>query len=682
MKPAGGSQQTYRIVPAPDCPRQPGSKQWFTAAELAGLALPGLPKVKRKVNERAAGEGWALKVDGAGLPLARPRQGRGGGLEYHLTLLPTSARVELVKRGLAAAEVSASLALPADGRRDQAQLWNWYEGTSEATRAEARRRAAVIASVDGYERSGLTRSAAVACAAAEHEVAGSTLWAWLALVAGIAAADRLPHLAPRRAGGGAEAEIDADLWTQLVSDYLRPEKPTWASCYARTKLVADARGRRLPHAKTLLRKLEREVDGRLIIARREGAEALRRTLPPQQRSVADLHALELVNIDGHKFDVFTRFPARGGQPGRIGRPIMVAIQDVYSRKILAWRIGETESAVLTRLAFADLFRRWGIPKACLLDNGRAFASKWITGGAKSRFRFKIRDEEPTGILTALGVRIHWATPYRGQSKPIERAFRDLCDAIAKHPALAGAYTGNKPDAKPENYGSHAVELDQLQRIVAAGIDAHNARAGRRTETGQGRFSFDQVFAASYQSAAIGKASPEQLRMALLTADEVSADRQSGAISLFENSYWSPELAQVAGRKVTVRFDPDDLRLPIHVYDRTGRYLASAELLAQTGFLDAQSAKRRARQEAELRKSVRRQAELEQLMSAEQIAALLPDHPDEAEPPVPTVIRPVRHRGATAAQLRPVPASEARETPLNTPFIDRFSTAAARLRVVD
>ncbi|QRY97116.1 DDE-type integrase/transposase/recombinase [Sphingomonas paucimobilis] len=157
--------------------------------------------------------------------------------------------------------------------------------------------------------------------------------------------------------------------------------------------------------------------------------------------------MEAVNIDGHKFDVFCRWP-----DGRIGRPMMVTIQDIYSRKILAWRVDESESALSTRLVFADLFTTWGIPKACLMDNGRAFASKTITGGAKTRFRFKIKDEEPTGVLTALGIAIHWATPYRGQSKPIERAFRDLCDTIAKHPALAGAYTGNKPDAKPRITG--------------------------------------------------------------------------------------------------------------------------------------------------------------------------------------------------------------------------------------
>src|SRR3546814_1666061 len=63
-------------------------------SELADLALAGLPKSKRKVNERAQEECWALKVNDDGLPLARPRKGRGGGLEYHVSLLPAVARSE------------------------------------------------------------------------------------------------------------------------------------------------------------------------------------------------------------------------------------------------------------------------------------------------------------------------------------------------------------------------------------------------------------------------------------------------------------------------------------------------------------------------------------------------------------------------------------------------------------
>ncbi len=647
-----------------------GGKWFFTAAELAELALPGLSRAKRKINERAVEERWALRIDAAGRPLARQRKGRGGGLEYHVDVLPAAAKLELAKRGLTPDGPTPDS--QDDGCAPRSCTWEWYETQPESSKAEAKLRAAVLARVEVFERTNLTRSAAVACAAAEAGVAASTLWGWLALVEGVDQAERLPFLAPRRTGGGAEAEVDERAWRFLKSDYLRPERPTFSSCYRRCQEYCAANGIELPHQRTLKRKLEREVDGRVIIARREGAEALRKAIPPQQRSVVNMHALELVNIDGHKFDVFCRF-----DDGRVGRPIMVAIQDIYSRKFLAWRVGETESAVLTRLAFASLFTKWGIPKGCVLDNGRAFASKWITGGATSRFRFKIREEEPTGILTSLGVKIHWTIPYRGQSKPIERGFRDLCDTIAKHPACHGAYTGNRPDAKPENYGSTAVPIDVFASLVEKGIAAHNARTGRRTETARGA-SFDDVFAASYATAPIGKATPEQLRLALLTADEVSTCRKSGAVTIFGNRYWVPAMSQLAGKKVTVRFVPDDLTLPVHVYDRQGRYLVTAEVLEQTGFLDADAAKSRARQEAEWRKATKRAVELEQLIAAGDLAAMMPDHIDEAPAPNPTVLRPVRHVHSAAA-ARAVQADQGHEV---TPFIDRFAAGVGRLRVVE
>src|SRR5690606_38912620 len=145
----------------------------------------------------------------------------------------------------------------------------------------------------------------------------------------------------------------------------------------------------------------------------------------------------------------------------------------------------------------------------------------------------------TGLLTSLGIRIHWALPFRGQSKPIERGFRDLCDTIAKHPAMEGAYTGNSPTAKPENYGSRAVPMERFVEIVAAGIAAHNARLGRRTETAHGR-SFDETFAESYAAAPIGKALPEQLRMAPLAAEQVRGDRRTGEVKLCGNRYWRAE----------------------------------------------------------------------------------------------------------------------------------------------
>lgn len=648
-----------------------GGKEWFTAAELEQLKLPGLPTTKRKINERAAAERWALRTSERG-PLARPRQARGGGTEYHVDVLPAATRAAIAAKGVVvAARVSAEPISHAQ------QLWRVFEAGSDTVKAEACRRLGVVQLVDAFEAAGLTRSAAVAGAAAQEKVGSSTLWGWLELVAGVAVGDRLPHLAPRRQGGGAEAAIDPGAWQFLLSDYLRPEQPTWSSCYWRmVNGFALPRGLDVPHERTLRRKLEREVDGRLVIARREGAEALRRTLPAQERSVRDIHAMEALNIDGHKFDVFVRWP-----DGRVGRPLMVALQDLHSRKIVAHRIDQSENALVTRLVFGDAFRDWGIPRAVVLDNGRAFASKTITGGAKSRFRFKIRDEEPTGVLTALGIAIHWATPYRGQSKPIERAFRDMCDAIAKHPALAGAYTGNKPDAKPENYGAHAVPIEQFRRVVAAGLAAHNAKPGRRTEVCQGVKSFDQAFAESYASAAVGRATAEQLRLALLTAEERPCDRSTGVITLEGNRYWCEALSAHCGTKLTVRFDPDDLHSEVHAYDRQGRFIATVPVIAAVGFFDKGAAGRKRAAEKALRVAVKEQVRAAELLDAAALAAMMPDHLDETPVPVPGAVRPVRHRGQTAAALKPVAqAVPVASQPL---VIDRLAAAAARrLRVVE
>lgn len=634
-----------------------GGKEWFTAAELAELSLAGLPTTKRKINEKASEECWAIAVDAKGAALARPRQARGGGMEYHLSLLPPATRSALAAMGVAAvADVSDEPPTAAT------QLWRWFEAAGERVQCVARQRLEVVQLVDALVAAGMTRSAAVPAAAKDKGVGVSTLWGWLGLLDGVAAADRLAHLAPRRQGGGVEAEVPADAWQFLISDYLRPEQPTFSACYAR--MLGAFPSQTFPAERTLRRKFDREIDARLVIAKRKGAEALRQTLPSQERSVLELHALEAVNIDGHKFDVFCRWP-----DGRIGRALMVTIQDIYSRKILAWRIDESESALSTRLVFADLFTKWGIPKHCLLDNGRAFASKTITGGAKNRFRFKVKDEEPTGVLTALGIQIHWATPYRGQSKPIERAFRDLCDTIAKHPALAGAYTGNKPDAKPENYGSRAIPIDDFRALVDAGIAAHNAKPNRRTETAQGRHSFDDVFTASYAVAPIGKATPEQQRLALLTAEDRFTDRKTGELTLEGNRYWAPELADHTAKRVTVRFDPDNLHGEVHVYERSGAFLCTAPAIEKTGFFDKASAGKRRAQEADLRRQVREVEKATGLIEAAKLAAMMPEHPDEAPAPNPSVVRPVRHRGQTAAALKPV--SEAVQAPLN-PVLDRLS----------
>lgn len=645
---------------------------WLSAAEIAEARLPGLPRAKRKVNQLAARERWAFKVAADGSELVRPRKGRGGGTEYHVDLLPPAARTKIVERLAPACPV-----MPAECD-NRSSIWQWFDQQNQATKAEAQRRLAVIQSVEAFFASGPTRSAAVIAAAAHYGQSSSTVWNWIAQIDGVSPHDWLPHLAPRRVGGGKAVDVDQAVWTMLVSDYLRAEAPTWESCFYRAKRVADAQGIALPSSRTLYRKMEREVDPLVRIKRREGREAHARTMPPQIRSVEALHALEIVNIDGHRWDVFVNWPGRD----KPIRPMMVAIQDVYSRKILAWRIDESENAVATRLVFADLFRDYGIPKVCILDNGRAFASKWITGGAKTRYRFKIKADDPIGLLPALGVRAQFATPYHGQAKPIERAFRDLSDSVAKHPAFSGAYTGRSVAAKPENYASKAVDLDVFMEVLRSEIAAHNAKEGRRTEVADGR-SFDAVFDASYTASPIGKATPEQLRLALLTAaDNVRTHRRDGSIRVAGNVYFCDALAMIPGQAVTVRFDPDNLHSEIHVYSREGRFIATAPLWEAAGFADMGAARRLQKVRKDWRKKTKDAEEAMGLLDAEELAASMPNFA-AASVPEASIVRPVRSRGNTAAALNP--DLETIKPPLNTPkkasAIDRFAAAHAKLKLV-
>lgn len=68
-------------------------KLWYSAAELASLALPGLPETERSIQRLADRKGWNRNAR-----LARERAGRGGGMEYRVELLPVDARMHLLAR--------------------------------------------------------------------------------------------------------------------------------------------------------------------------------------------------------------------------------------------------------------------------------------------------------------------------------------------------------------------------------------------------------------------------------------------------------------------------------------------------------------------------------------------------------------------------------------------------------
>ena len=644
------------------------SREWFSPAELAVMGLPALPATPRGITLMADRGQWQ-RPDWKNSRW-RDREGRGGGIEYHYSVLPQVAQIKLAV-DLSKVEQDNERET-AKRERSKSEMWGWYERLPDVKKQDAQRRLEALDAVRALERSGLKRTFAAQQVAAKFGVALASLYNWQKQVYGIDRPDWLPYLAPRHAGRVETVECHPDAWEALKSDYLRLERPAFVDCYRRVERITAEKGWDLPAARTLQRRIEALPEGLRVLAR-EGVEAIKRMYPAQRRDRGVFHALEAVNADGHKWDVFVRWP-----DGKVERPVMVAFQDLYSGMILSWRVDRSENKESVRLAFGDMVEQYGIPDHCWLDNGRNFASKWLTGGTPNRYRFKVKEDEPTGIMTSLGVEIHWATPYHGQAKPIERAFRDLAGSVAKHPRFAGAYTGNNPMAKPENYSSAAVPIDIFIATIAEEIAAHNARAGRKSATAQGR-SFLETFQASYAESPIRKASAEQRRLWLLAAEAVGTSKTDGHIPLFGNRYWAEFLHAHRGQKLTIRFDPQKLREPMHVYRLDGSYLGAADCIDDVGFANADEARQHAKARNTYMRATKKALEAERSMTPAQVAALLPE-PDDKPEPETKVVR--LTFGNAALQAAPLPSPETDEDPEESRVLDAYAQAfSGRLRVV-
>lgn len=580
-------------------------RRFYSAAELAAMKLPGLPATKREINAVATSSGWR---EPAMQELRwRRREGLGGGFEYAIHCLPIEAQVGLIQREMHA-DAPVEAAKP---KRPP--------GTEHLSARQLRAALDKIEAIDAVARlcaTGMRKTRAVEQAAEHIGFCRSSFFAWEAATLGEDRQDWAALLAPGQGGAPPTADVDPDAWDMLASLYLSPSKPTFEWCFRELTRAAREKGWAVPSGRTLKRRLQLiPVPVRTLA--REGEQALKRVLPPQVRDRSGFHALEAVNADGHRFDVFVRWP-----DGTVGRPVMVAFQDLHSGMILSWRLDRTENKEAVRLAFGDVVETHGIPDHCWLDNGRNFASKWLTGGTPNRYRFKVREEDPQGILTLLGVQIHWTTPYHGQAKPIERAFRDMAHDVARNPLFEGAYTGNSPMAKPENYGTRAVPVADFQRVLDVAIEEHNTRANRLSRVCAGRLSFAQAFATSAATAPIRRLSANQRRIWLLAAEAIGTHPESGQITLLGNRYWHEGLVAWRGKRVVVRFDPQNLHADIDVERLTGQLICRAELQHAVGFADTDAARLHARRMADFKRHTKAALEAERKLTPEQALATI------------------------------------------------------------
>ncbi|HFS8942384.1 TPA: transposase domain-containing protein [Enterobacter roggenkampii] len=634
--------------------------EWICANELAGVA--GLPTTPRRTRDTLE------KLVAGRSELRRKREGTKA-FEYHISALPPQVRAEFLStRGFI--ETGAGLIVLPEKRKQSAnsveeierqQLWQHWEKASNEQRLRAEHRAKSVALVAELLDSGLTLRLAMTTAAHKLQMSEGSLRNLYYRVQNRSRDLWAPVLLDRRLREkrktNREAPMSDDAWQFFLGDYLRPEEPCFSKSYELLQIAAREHGWVIPSERTLRRRLDRDVDQRVVVATRKGDNALARMFPSQQRTVANLHAMEWINGDGYQHNVFVSW-----HNGEVLRPKTWVWQDVHSRKIIGWRCDVSENSDSIRLSLMDAIKEFGKPSHVTIDNTRAAANKWLSGGVPTRYRFKVKKDDPMGILPLLGIQIHWTSVIGGkgwgQAKPIERAFGigGLGDYIDKHPSLAGAYTGPNTQNKPDNYGSRVVDVETFLAAVAEGIHMYNAKIGRNTEMCGGELSFDQAFERSYSSSMITRLTDDQIRQFMLPAEAVTV-RQNGEFflqcggSLFgrKNSYYNPQLANIRPRKITVRFDPKNLHSEVACYDLDGRFICLAECRSAVAFGDTETGREHSRQRKQMITHTKRAARAQRRMTAIEVNDLLPK---VAKPEAPErhVVERVFAQGNTARKV--------------------------------
>ncbi|NOR71601.1 MAG: hypothetical protein GQ532_18260 [Methylomarinum sp.] len=436
-------------------------------------------------------------------------------------------------------------------------------------------------------------------------------------------------------GRRASGNFSQEAFDWFSSFYLHRSKPSLKDSYRRTEEIAEVQGWIMPSEKTMERYMKDQISAFSRVFFREGEVAARKLHPFQHRDKTCFKAGEAVTGDGLKFDrVWVEFPD--------GEIINTATgwfwQDIYSGKILAYRLDKTENTDVFRLATYDLTALC-TPYYVQVDNTRVAANKAMTGQAKGRHRFKDLPTDPMGILLHLGMDVHFTNPDHKVSnpgvKPIERAFGigGIHEKVATNTQLRDRGFSRKT----------AIPFDEFRKIVADEVVRHNAQKKRRSDVCQGIYSFDEAFSRSFATAAPRISSEEQRRLLLKMPEQVRAAKDNGVISIKagrsssgRNRYYCDELIEYGGQELVVFYDPQNLHGKVNVYSMDNRYLFDAEWMPSVAFNDQSDSREYFKNDQRRRKSAKLMANAEKCMDNLDLQKYVPEK-RAAETPTADVI---------------------------------------------
>ena len=446
-------------------------KVWLTATEIADAAvegkLPGLPTTQRGVQKRAVSEGWD-RYSGQ----CRQRKGRegGGGLEYHIDLLPAPARLTYLSSFVQVATTTRDIAAASPSIPEGGELTTTGRKNRDA-------RLAILKAADRYrDGNGLSGMASDGFFASLYNsgqveiapwvrplvpalsVRSLARWRSAAKSKGTEALGHDPALNRKdtgvlaRAAGGQVKDFILALLAKnqfLSSDHIR--NAVIDQFATRNCLEVNGKPVKVPS--------RRAFQLQLGAWREEYANALLKIRDPDgYRSRVEIVALgtsradrlnECWQIDASPLDAIML-------SGK--RHTIYAAVDVWSRRTIIM-VSATPRAEAVALLVRKCIRAWGVPERIKTDNGSDF-----TAHTTQR------------LLGALGIEIELSPPYSPRSKPlVERVIGTFQrDFAATIPGFIGHNVGQRSVIEKRKAFSKRLGLDDAHLFDADMTEAEAA----------------------------------------------------------------------------------------------------------------------------------------------------------------------------------------------------------------
>lgn len=319
------------------------------------------------------------------------------------------------------------------------------------------------------------------------------------------------------------------------------------------------------------------------LASRGSREYKNKVMVKGSRDTKGLQVMQIVMGDEHTFDCWVSYKQPNGKVIAI-KPKLVAWVDMRSRAIMG--------DVLCRDANSDILKQsllkmmysepGGIPQYIYIDNGKDYTAKTMTGRDRNDRSGMNFDDESQGFYKSIGIiDDHRALPYEPWSKgQIERFFRTVCNKFTRwFTSYTGTLTGSRTDAKINKGIKKMLERGELLTMEEFYERWHSWLTDvYMKQEHSGLKKMKEVHKNPYDcfmnEDRYHKAAPPKSYMTMLMLKSESVLVRNVGITKWGYEYRSDELCAYVGKKVDVKYDPEDLAI-LYIFDKKGRRLCEA-----------------------------------------------------------------------------------------------------------